>query len=274
MDSQTGESDYGACIRQLRAELADNHTVTWFSTADRLAADVGAAIYGIHYGSEVSHERRLLPAGERRPRTGARATLRKKYPKLWTPGGILRVRFIGGDKRRRRAVQRFAPLWSAYANLHFEFGAHNEAEILVAFDSNEGNWSYLGTDALAVPMETPTLNIAWLDDPEARVLHEFGHVVGLLDEHHNPKAKIPWNKELVYKSMGGPPNFWSPSEVDRNVFAKWDPSLFPHEKPFDAASIMTYWFPNSFTGRDLEIGHKGTLSSLDKEFAGILYPYD
>ena len=52
---------------------------------------------------------------------------------------------------------------------------------------------------------------------ERVVVHEFGHALGAIHEHQNPKGGIEWNLPAVYKYFAGPPNFWSKEDVDVNV---------------------------------------------------------
>jgi hypothetical protein len=49
------------------------------------------------------------------------------------------------------------------ASIFFDFGNAVDAEIRIAFE-DDGVWSYMGTDAKGI---------------HVRVLHEFGHAIGL-----------------------------------------------------------------------------------------------
>ncbi|HEX6624812.1 MAG TPA: M12 family metallopeptidase, partial [Pyrinomonadaceae bacterium] len=278
----------GKSIRRLRAELSERHGVFFFSNPDQLARAISNALFPIQYTetpTPASPPATVAAPPPARARAaapvaataheGPRASARKGYPKLWKPGDRLRVRFLDGTPKQRRFVERFVPIWSAYANIRFEFGDDPAAEIRVSFEQ-EGSWAYVGTDALKVAAGEPTANFGWVTDRtrdteiDYTIIHEFGHVLGLLHEHQNPQAKIPWKKEAVYKTYEG----WSRDAVNFNLFSKWDPKHFPYEKPFDRESIMAFPLPSDFTGKDFEMGQNMSLSPGDKEFIHRLYPFD
>lgn len=192
---------------------------------------------------------------------------------------MLRARFLNGTPKQRQFVERFTLIWTAYANIRFEFGDDQDAEIRVSF-KEPGSWAYQGTDALTIPPTEPTANFGWINDDtpateaDFTILHEFGHVLGLYHEHQNPLAKIPWKKDVVYKAYDGPPNYWDHATVDHLLFNKYDRKFFPFEKPFDPGSIMAFPIPSEFTDGDFEIGQNRTLSQGDKEFIARLYPHE
>jgi hypothetical protein len=270
-DAHTGEGGGGAHIKRLRAELADEQVVSFFATADQLASRTAAAIFGVSNAAAISREHEPAPRAKRRAATG-RAKPRPEYTKLWVPGSVLRVRFLDENPRFERAVRRYLPLWSAYGNVQFEFSPDEDAEVRVAFREGEGNWAFIGTDCMAVPLDQPTVNFSFMEPAEASVLHEFGHVLGLLHEHNHPKG-LKWNKQSVYKAMSGPPNHWDKATTDANMFTKWAASSFPVPKPFDPESVMAYAMPKEWTGLDVEFGAKTSLSAADKEFVERLYPF-
>src|SRR5687768_1866779 len=85
-------------------------------------------------------------SGEGHPRTGGHPTrmaLEKK--KLWVNGSILQVKFMEGTPNQHNIVKKFAPEWSEFGNIRFEFSDSPDAEIRIAFQ-DDGAWSYIGTD--------------------------------------------------------------------------------------------------------------------------------
>ena len=58
-------------------------------------------------------------------------------------GSTLRVRFIGGTPTEQDVARQQAEWWSQVANLQFDFNDVSNAEISIAFDHNDGAWSYI-----------------------------------------------------------------------------------------------------------------------------------
>ncbi len=197
--------------------------------------------------------------------------------KRWQNGRKLRVRFLDGDPVVQEKLQPYAHEWSKHANITFEFGNDPDAEIRISFKEKGKSWSNLGTDALVVPRNQPTMNYGWLtpsssDSEYSRVVtHEFGHAIGCIHEHQNPSTSIPWDKEAVYRYYAGPPNNWSRAMVDHNLFRRYaaDQTNFSE---FDRKSIMLYAISNALTIGDFEVGWNTVLSPVDKQFIGTVYP--
>jgi hypothetical protein len=207
---------------------------------------------------------------------GRLAGLREK---LWPPHQrVLHVRFLGGDPRVHRRIERFANLWTEHAHVRFVFDNAPDAQIRIGFEPGP-SWSYIGTDALdpTLDADAPTMNFGWFspatahDEIQRVVLHEFGHALGMIHEHQSPNADIPWDREAVYAYFAGPPNYWSPEQVDLNIFERYS-----HEQAnasaFDPASIMIYPIPPEFTHGQVTIGWNRMLSPGDRAFIAQLYP--
>jgi hypothetical protein len=139
----------------------------------------------------------------------------------------------------------------------------------------------LGTDALAVPQDQATMQLGILnklnneDEFRRTVLHEFGHVLGLLHENQQPNADIPWNKDVVYEFYAKPPWNWSRDVVAANIFPESKLKINGY-RAFDRDSIMMYIrIPKEFL-KDSSFppvtNLSTTLSESDKDFAKKLYP--
>ena len=219
---------------------------------------------------------RVLPAEVQRPRAGRMIVLAVgptraafQIAKLWPNGSTIRIRFLGGTAAQRDQVKQHAVKWTAQANLKFEFVDSGSTHVRIAF-ADDGAWSYIGTDALGIPADQPTMNFGWLD--EGVILHEFGHMLGMIHEHQNPRDNpIQWNKPVVNAALGGSPNFWDQATIDHNMYAQYDVNQI-NGSALDPKSVMLYSFPATWTLNGFHTDPNEVLSAVDKEFAKRVYP--
>jgi serralysin len=195
----------------------------------------------------------------------------------WQPGDKISIRFLDGDPALQQRVKNVALEWTKVANLVFDFVNRSPADIRIAFTQGNGSWSYLGTVCQAIQEPEPTMNYGWLtpasDDAELRrvVLHEFGHAIGLIHEHQNPKGGIHWNKPAVIHDLSGPPNNWNDATIENNMF-RFYPLTEVIPTDVDATSIMMYPIPKAWTTDGFSAGFNGELSPSDKSLVASVYP--
>lgn len=218
---------------------------------------------------KICHDRVLPQESARRQPTikprGSGKVLRAvfQFRKMWINGSRLRVKFMGGSASKQAIAKEQAKWWSQHANLSFEFVDVPDAEIRIAFDADDGAWSYIGTDCRKIPQSQPTMNLGFLDGGTAG--HEFGHAIGLGHEHQNPAGGIEWNEDVVIRDLGGPPNSWTPAQVRHNVLEKYKVDQI-RGTDFDPKSLMLYFFPGKWTKSGKGTQANETLSELDKSF--------
>jgi serralysin len=195
----------------------------------------------------------------------------------WTPGTTLKVSFINGTDWQKEKVKQYAPAWSSYANVKFEFLPIGVGDIRVSFDPKKGSYSFIGVDAKNRASYEETMNLGWIDNTKTEaqlksvILHEFGHTLGLLHEHMNPMSNIHWNKPVVYAyymQYDG----WDKAMVDEQVFDRY--SVTMTNKAYDPKSIMHYPIPASFTTDGYSVGENDDLSPDDKKLVAELYPFN
>lgn len=197
----------------------------------------------------------------------------------WQSGEVITVAFLEGDAGLCERVASVAREWTrpGRANLQLRFVEGSDADIRIAFEQGAGSWSYLGTDCRRIAADKPTMNYGWLepDSGEAElrrvVLHEFGHALGLIHEHQNPKGGIRWNKPAVYADLGKPPNNWSRETIDNNMFKAYDVSQVA-ATTVDPDSIMMYPIPKSWTLDGFSAGLNNDLSVHDDTLIANQYP--
>jgi hypothetical protein len=167
--------------------------------------------------------------------------------------------------------------WTKIANLTFDFVNGAPTDIRIAFMPGNGSWSFIGTVCRNIDEPKPTMNYGWLtpdsDEAEVRrvVLHEFGHAIGLIHEHQNPKGGIKWNKPAVIHDLSGPPNNWDEATIENNMFRFYPPTEVV-ATDVDASSIMMYPIPRAWTVDGFSAGLNGELSENDKNLMRNVYP--
>ncbi len=154
---------------------------------------------------------------------------------------------------KKIVMERIQPL----VNLKFTFIEKSEIAdkknvVKISFDPDGGAWSLVGKDA--INQKGPTMNLGWFD--VSTVLHEFGHVLGMIHEHQSPLGKpIDWNKNKVVK-WARETQGWNEEETQKNILDKYDKTMI-NGSDFDPLSVMLYFFPAKLT-----MNHRGTHQNL------------
>ena len=190
--------------------------------------------------------------------------------KQWAVGEVIDIAFIEGTNQQRKFTIQIAEEWLKYANIKFNWVSKLEkSDIRISFNPNLGSWSYVGTDSLFIPKNIATMNLGQLT--KSTILHEFGHMLGLLHEHQNPRGGIKWDREVVIKSLSGAPNNWDEKMIEHNVLSVAN-STNSEGTDFDHKSIMLYGFPDEWTTNGKGTQFNNQLSDTDIQYIQKLYP--
>lgn len=217
----------------------------------------------------------------------------------WTSGTTLKIAFQSGHTftasslsytaRKayvRSVVQQLQIDTSLGLGFHFlQDSQFSQAHIRISFNSSDGAWSQLGTNANLESSGTATMNLGWLDSPEesngaftgtgAVVLHEFGHALALYHEHQTDQVPFAWNESVVTAALSGPPNNWSTATIEHNVFSRLDTGTDVGEvqqSEYDSESIMHYYFPSTWTIPQTTMSINVSLSTQDIAELKSQYP--
>ena len=201
----------------------------------------------------------------------------KPIPHLWSNGTTIQISFLDGTRAQKEKVQTVANEWLEYANLRFEFRAE-ESAVRISF-AQPGNWTELGTNALAVDEKEPTMNLVsikstpGISGAERRIiLHEFGHLLGLVHEHQSPNAKLNWDRHVVYSSFAQPPNYMDHATINNTLLEPVSSTEYDQYRDFDPTSVMNFELPARFFTDRMSVRPGQDLSESDKQFVAILYP--
>ena len=156
-----------------------------------------------------------------------------------------------------------------------------DAHIRISFKADQGAWSTVGTSAFTVnDMSQATMNLGWLDDDNSNdlfknkgtvILHEFGHMLGMIHEHTRSDSTLKWNCSALCEYFGRPPNQWNWDIIKNNILDQYNTEQF-NGSVYDPASIMHYWFPPDIFCDRRVIQPNTVLSECDKEWIQKMYP--
>jgi hypothetical protein len=193
----------------------------------------------------------------------------------WANGRTLTVCFFNGSAILRQNVRNNATQWTQFANIRFRFVAGRSADIRITFTgSGGGSSSYVGTNNTTADSSKATMDLG-LDDGSSAdnirraTLHEFGHALGCIHEHSQPKFPFEWNKEVVFKAHEG---IWTKAEVESNIFKKYNGQQV-QSSDFDQFSIMLYPIPAAWTNGAFTSDWNTNLSGTDQAFISAMYPF-
>jgi hypothetical protein len=164
------------------------------------------------------------------------------------------------DAVKKIVNERIQPLTS----LQFQFvDGSEDSDVRISFDSSSGAWSLVGTDAQKEDKNSATMNLGWFD--VSTVIHEFGHVLGMIHEHQNPRGQsIQWNDNAVF-SWAQETQGWDKEKTKQNILDKYDINQI-NGSSFDPLSIMLYFFPANLT-----VNNKGTNQNLRLSGEDVMY---
>ena len=176
---------------------------------------------------------------------------------------IFRMRPV--DAVKKVLQERVAPV----IGLTFTFVSNpSQADIRIDFDERAGAWSYIGTDATRISKREPTMNLGWLD--AQTIVHEFGHALGLIHEHQNPRGNpIKWDEEKLYQYFGA--RGWDRKTTYHNIIRPYSVNS-TNGSDFDPDSVMLYWFDKNLTKNGVGTKQNGSFSCTDIEILRNGYP--
>ena len=178
---------------------------------------------------------------------------------------ILTIEFLDGWTFRdeRNLVEKAVRDWTSKSNIVPLFVSNGKSDIRVKFDDiKTGEW-HVKTENVGAPLgdrnthwnsNEYTMYLA-TDFSYATALHEFGHALGLVHEHLNPKfleyfkwredTKLPeFGTTQFYKKIGDSTGFSSNTDIYHNLFAIRE--VDEERSSFDMASVMTYYISKEF----------------------------
>ncbi len=210
--------------------------------------------------------------GEGLTRKEIEESLQKGYYKLFTHKdsaciisqneNSIRIGLGGGKMEEVKKIveKRINPLISPHLKFNF-VDDKDLAVIRIQFNELGGCSSKIGSQAKQVTDRSlPTMQFAWFD--VGTVLHEFGHAVGLIHEHQNPKGNdIEWDKTELYK--WGNDQGWGRDKVDEQIINRMKLNSI-NGSEYDPKSIMLYFYPPKVTTNKKGTSQNLVLSDTDK----------
>ncbi|CAA7263420.1 unnamed protein product [Cyclocybe aegerita] len=160
-----------------------------------------------------------------------------------------------------------------YVNIKFKFVTSRNATIRIAFDEDEGSWSYIARDLESIPCNQPTMNYGWVstnpqinEEDRGVILDDFGHSLG------PPRAPVqsPWRED---HSRRRGCDWWTPADVRQQILDVYDDTEASSFSSINLTSIMIYFMPKEMNVERIEVPPINKLSESDKAYGIINYPF-
>ncbi len=223
----------------------------------------GLAAPGPNLTQEIRDQAPRLPGQDE-----ATAPARAAYSSKWNKK-VLDVFFF--DKKFRDETLEIASTWSKCCGLEFREVSSVNADIRVDFRRGGGNWSLVGMSSLRQNLGRPSMNIEWTADPKYNrylVLHEFGHAMGMIHEHQQPRRQFRF-QSFVYQYFSS--RGLNKPAVDFNIVKLYNENELLRFSDYDKESIMVYAIPKQCLADGDPIEQPFDLSETDKNFAAQMY---
>ena len=194
---------------------------------------------------------------------------------LWRQHSTITIAFMDTSPAFRAFIQKhieknYAPL----INLKLNFVEGTQGDIRISTSADiKGDWSIIGTGALTVPANEPTMHLDLNKTEEMfkmNILHEFGHALGLRHEHKHPDRTLDFNLPRMYELYKKQFNF-DKVEVYEQILQKLNPADII-ASDYDPTSIMHYNLSRLVLWKQKSTGYNAKLSNHDKALLQSIYP--
>lgn len=256
---------------------------------------------------------KLSSSNRKKVEKGVFTKLKASFVKsaIWPQGSTIRIHFMDGTPKQQNWVKKVVQeqIEPIVSKLTFVWDVPiRESDVRITFGVKGQAWSFTGTQNKRIQGNKPTMSLGWLDDdtqfdhPDLKntgtvVLHEFGHMLGMIHEHQNPKNNtIVWNKTVVSAKLAST-NGWDQKRINENMFRKYgDRELCEKTKQmpdyegkeldlagycggeevngseYDVHSIMHYFYPSDWILEGPKTVPRNTkLSDMDKLWLAKYY---
>jgi len=192
----------------------------------------------------------------------------------WHNPTRLTVGFFNGTLAEKRQVRAAIRDWTNVGigisfQFHFNENEVSSCKIRIRFSDDHRSWAYIGTTANLIAEDQETVHFG--DKLEKQtILHEFGHVLGMIHEHQAPQGSgnnLEFHEDVILNEMKG---IWSEEEVRSNILYRPEAELLNGDT-YDRDSIMHYCLHPHWIKKGPKLKENEELSGLDKKWVKRYY---